>query len=452
MAYIAGTTIEKNLYATGASTVLYTDRRDFYVQPQVVKTRYAQVAPFLTAVSNWNQVTGLKDPQYKLFQFTSPWVKQYFQCTTGAVTTDADDAEDTLAVTITGAVGMPTALGNYLVGQKFDVFANVDSKPSGASKGTVVCTTFTSTVAINVKNLTGATFIIAADDWLVLSGTAFGEGTEAANPSWNELAVRWNQCGIHKTSFQLTNTLMAANLRGESSEYDRLKRVKGQEHMIKKERDLLFSTSNIGIGESGDTFGDGGRTDVGGNTIRATYGAFKAVYDYGTSTATSDDQNIFPIPEASYSYADWVDDCEKIFDESPDGVLPMFVGAGLLSYFNKLEGSGGAGVTGNSGWTVNFPKMNSERASTLGFNIREWESPHGTIQFVRTPVMTKDPFAYKAGLAIDPTNISHMVFRSPQYQQNIVTDNAPDYQKNQYMSDEGIAITNIYNHNIMYLV
>ena len=45
MAYTAGTTIEKNLYATGASTVLYTDRRDFYVQPQVVKTRYAQVAP-----------------------------------------------------------------------------------------------------------------------------------------------------------------------------------------------------------------------------------------------------------------------------------------------------------------------------------------------------------------------------------------------------------------------
>ena len=70
MAYSATTTTEKNLYSGGsASTVLYTDRRDFYVQPQVVKTRYPNVAPFLTAVSNWGQRTGLKDPQYKLFQF-----------------------------------------------------------------------------------------------------------------------------------------------------------------------------------------------------------------------------------------------------------------------------------------------------------------------------------------------------------------------------------------------
>lgn len=450
MAYIAGTTVEKNLYSTGASTVLYTDRRDFYVKPNIVKTRYPQVAPFLTAVSNWGQRTGLKDPQYKLFQFSSPWVKQYFQVTTGT-TTAADDGEDTLAVVITNAVGMPAALGNYLVGQKLDVFANVNSKPSGAPKGTVVVTTFTSTTSINVKNVGGASFVIANDDWLVLNGTGFGEGTVAANPSTNELAVRWNQCGIHKTSFQLTKTLMQASLRGESNEYNRMKLYKGQEHMIKKERDMLFSRSNIGIGESGDAFSDGGLTDVNGNVIRNTYGAFSAIYDYGTSDVTDDNQNIFPIVGSSYSYNDFVDDTEKIFDESPDKVLPMFVGAGLLSFFNKIEGTGGAGVTAKSKWTVNFPKMNSERASKLGFNIREWESPHGIIQFVRTPVMTKDPFAYKAGLAVDPTNIEHMVFRKPEYQQNIVTDNAPDYQKNQYMSDEGMAITNIYNHNIMYL-
>lgn len=441
---------EKHLYQGTSSSVMYTDRRDFYVQPQVVKTRYAEVAPFLTAVSNWDQQTNLRDPQYKLFQFTSPWVKQYFHVTTGA-TISAGDSAGTLAVTVTGAVGMPSALGNYLVGQKMDVYAvDADDKPTGAPKGTVLCTVFTSVTSINVKTM-GGTVVVANTDVLYLKGTAFGEGTVAANPSHNELSTRWNQTGIHKTSFQLTKTLMQANLRGESSEYNRLKRIKGQEHMIKKERDLLFSISSIGIGESGDTFGDGGRTDVDGNTVRSTYGAFSAVYNYGTATATSDDQNIFPIIEGSYTYSNWVDDTEKIFDESADKVLPMFVGAGLLSYFNKIEGTGGAGVVAKSKWTVNFPKMNSERASSLGFSIKEWESPHGVIQFVRTPVMTKDPFAYKAGLAIDPSNISHMVFRKPEYQQNIVTDNAPDYQKNQYFSDEGVAITNIYNHNIMYL-
>ena len=272
----------------------------------------------------------------------------------------------------------------------------------------------------------------------------------AANPSHNELLTRWNQTGIHKTSFQLTKTIMASSLRGESSEYDRLKRIKGQEHMIKKERDLLFSISSIGIGESGDTFGDGGRTDVNGNTVRSTYGAFKAVLDYGTTTTTSDDQNIFEINQATYKYSDWVDDMEKFFDESPDGTLPVFVGNKFLSYVNKIEGTGGAGMTGKSKWTINFPKMNASRASTLGFNIREWESPHGTIQFVRTPVFTKSAYnGYAFG--VDPANIDHVVFRKPEYQQNIVTDDAPDYQKNQYFSDEGIAITNILNFNIMKL-
>ena len=441
---------QTHLYEGSSGAVLYTDRRDFYIKPQVVKTRYAQVAPFLTAVSNWSTILQPKDPQYKLFQFTSPWVKQYFQVTTGT-TSAADNAEDTLAVVVTNAVGMPTALGNYLLGQKLDVHANVDSKPSGVSKGTFVVTTFTSTVSIKVKNLGGASVVIADDDWLVLNGTGFGEATEAANPSWTPLTTRWNQTGIHKTAFQLSKTLMAANLRGESDEYQRMKRLKSQEHMIKKERDLMFSISSIGIGESGDTFADGGRTDLAGNTVRSTYGAFKAVYDYGNSTVTDDDQNIFEVDQVNYSYNNWVDDMEKAFDESPDGVLPMFTSSGLLSFFNKIEGTNGTGPTGNSGWTVNFPKMNAAKASKLGFNIKEWESPHGTIQFVRTPIMTKDPFASKAGFLVDPANIDHVVFRKPEYQQNIKIDNAPDYQKNQYFSDEGIAITNILNHNIFYL-
>jgi len=441
--------IEKHLYQGSSTGVLRTERIDFYIQPQVVKTRYPNVAPFLTAVSNWNQTVKPKSPQYKMFQYTSQWLKQYFQVTTGT-TSAADDAEDTLAVTVTNAVGMPAAFTNHLVGLKVQAHANVGSKPSGVAKGTFVITTFTSTTSINVKNLGSAEVVIANDDWLVVVGTAFGEGTVAAKPSHNELLVRWNQTGIHKTSFQLTKTLMEAELRGESSEYARMKRIKGQEHMIQKERDLLFSVSSIGIGESGDTFADGGRTDVDGNTVRSTYGAFNAILNYGSSTVTSDDQNLFPVNEASYTYSNFVDDTEKIFDEAPEGVLPMFVGAKLLSYFNKIEGTGGAGVTAKSKWTVNFPKMNSEKASRLGFNIKEWESPNGIIQFVRTPVITKSPYS-GYGMSVDPANISHVVYRKPQYQQNIVTNDAPDYQKNQYMSDEGICLTNLYNHNIMYL-
>ena len=97
-----------------------------------------------------------------------------------------------------------------------------------------------------------------------------------------------------------------------------------------------------------------------------------------------------------------------------------------------------------------IPKMSNSKMSRLGFNIREWELPHGLIKFARTPSMTKSPYN-GAGFAVDPENIFHTVYRKPKFQQNIKTDNAPDYQKNQFMSDEGIGLTNLYNHNILYL-
>lgn len=443
--------IEKHAYQGGSSGVLYTDRMDFYISPQVVKKRYPLVSPFLTAVSNWNTVKP-KGPQYKMFQYTSPWIKQYFHVTTGT-TSAADNAEDTVAITSTGAVGMPSTFTNHLLGLKLDVHAvDANDKPTGVSKGQVVVTTFTSATSINVKNLTSSSIVIADTDVLVVNGTAFGEGTEAANPSHDELSVVWGQTGIHKTSFQLTKTLMEAALRGESSEYQRQKIVQEQIHQIQKERDLLFSQNHIGGNlTTADTFSDGGRTDAAGNVIRSTYGAFSAVLDYGETSTSSDDQNIFDINQATFKYADLVDMSEKIFDLSPDGVLPLFTSDKLISFFNKVEGTQGTGITAKSGMTPTIPMMSGTKQSRLGFNIKEWETPHGVIQFVRTPVMTKSPYnGY--GFAVDPENIFHAVYRKPMYQQNIKTDNAPDYQKNQFMSDEGIGLTNLYNHTILRLV
>lgn len=443
--------IDKNLYTGSSTSVLTTDRRDFYIKPDVVKQNYSDVSPFLTAVSNWNQIMFPNDPQFKMFQYNSPWRKQYFQVTTGA-TSAADNAEDTLAITSTGAVGMPTTFTNHLLGLKLGVYANVGGKPSGAPKGTVVVTTFTSTTAINVKNIGKSSITIANDDWLVVEGTAFGEGTEAANPSYDEIQTVWNQCGIHKTSFQLTNTLMQANLRGESKEYERLKRVNGQIHNVQKERDMLFSRSSIGTNlTTADTFADGGRTDAAGNTVRSTYGVFSAVLDYGVTSTTDDDQNIFDINPVSYSYSDWVDNSEKAFYYNLEKVVPIFVSDKLLSYYNKLEGAGGKGFSANSKWQPGQIQLGGMQTSKLGFNFRELESPHGTFQFIRLPVLTNSPMnGY--GFAVDPENIFHVVYRQPVYQQNIKTDNAPDYQKNQYMSDEGVGITNLPHHKIFRLV
>uniref|UniRef100_A0A6H1ZYQ9 Uncharacterized protein n=1 Tax=viral metagenome TaxID=1070528 RepID=A0A6H1ZYQ9_9ZZZZ len=56
----------KALFEGGSSSVLFTDRRDFYIEPYVVKELWSDDAPFLTFVSNMRQKFDLKDPMFKM--------------------------------------------------------------------------------------------------------------------------------------------------------------------------------------------------------------------------------------------------------------------------------------------------------------------------------------------------------------------------------------------------
>ena len=60
----------------GSSGVLYDDRRDFYIRPNVVKELWTDVAPFLTVVANQSTISGMADPTFKMFEHRNPWQKQ----------------------------------------------------------------------------------------------------------------------------------------------------------------------------------------------------------------------------------------------------------------------------------------------------------------------------------------------------------------------------------------
>ena len=87
---------EKQLYNGGSGSVLYTDRRDFYVDPQVTKELWTDVAPFTTMVSN-REMRQVPDPIFKMFEHRNPWVKQEFQAAEGT-TLDDNDTGDVLEV------------------------------------------------------------------------------------------------------------------------------------------------------------------------------------------------------------------------------------------------------------------------------------------------------------------------------------------------------------------
>ena len=338
------------------------------------------------------------------------------------------------------------------------------------NKGVAVVTTVTDTNTIQVTPL-NADLDIADNDVFHVIGNAHGEGGYSPEAWADELKVVYNSCQIFKNPLEITGTLLQAALRGESSELARLRMQKSQEHKIQKERAFLFgkrlggtglqdSAQSDGYNDSsalGESFADGGANGAshepatpsafnrgsGAGKIRTTYGIVSAIEAYGEATTTNDYQNIFSCSEASYTYSNFVDDMEKVFQYVPtSGVKKAFVGAGALGYWSKMAGN--AGFAGNNGWSVNLGDM---KRDALGFNYRTLETPHGMLQMIPTPAL-RGPYN-KYMVVVDEDNLFHSQYRSPMYQTNIKTDNAYDGVKDQYMSDEGIGITNINSHSLI---
>ena len=80
----------------GASGIIYNERRDFYVDPQVTKELWTDVAPFTTMVSN-QELRSVPDPVFKMFEHRNPWIKQEFQAAEGT-TLDNDNNGDSLEI------------------------------------------------------------------------------------------------------------------------------------------------------------------------------------------------------------------------------------------------------------------------------------------------------------------------------------------------------------------
>ena len=433
---------EKQLYNGGASSVLYTDRRDFYVDPQVTKELWTDVAPFTTMVSN-REMRQVPDPIFKMFEHRNPWVKQEFQSATDVASLAAGDSESG-AMDVDNIVGLNSDCDSSWVG----LVAEVWNSDRDNKRGNALISSITDANTIKYKNIGDAALDVADNDYFVIVGNAHGEGSSAPDAWADELQVVYNSCQIFKTPLQVTGTLQAAVLRGESSELARLRRQKAQEHKMQKEKAFLYGVrvGGTGLGEAGakgspdETFGDTGRTDAAGNLIRTTYGIVDAIQAYGTSSG--DDQNIFTVSEASYSYSNFVDDMEKVFQYIPEsGVKRAFVGAGALGYWSKMAGS--SGLAGNSGWTVNLGDM---KRDSLGFNYRVLETPHGMLQLIPTPALRAAQNKYM--IVVSDENLFHAQYRPAQYQANIKTDNAFDGVKDQYMSDEGLGIQLIESHSL----
>lgn len=414
------------------SGILFTDRRDFYIDPYEVASLYASVAPF-TAFSSQLPVVQAPDPDFKMFEEDDNFVNQKF------VVNDVDGATWSAgAATIAAADGaVAINLGSNLIGLECEIRAVT----TGVLRAVAVITNYSSG-QITFKSLgnpEGSVTNITDNDVVYVVGNAQAEGQRSPYGWTSQPRVVWNSCQIQKTPFRITGSLLQASLRGFSNELARFRFNKGQEHAIQNERKNLFGyrvdgnaapTTSMLLDSTDSRY-----------PIRTTLGVIPALHKYGITSG--DDQNVFSIAAGEYDYDMFVDDSTKWFQYNPGGRLTLMAGATLINFFHKM--GDGNGFLGNSGASV---QISQSVRGGIGYSFREVFTPSGVVELVYNPIL-RGPYA-NYGIMVAPGTIKRVQYRTDEYQAAI-QENDADYVKDQYFSDDGIMITNLKKNHLLKL-
>jgi hypothetical protein len=406
--------------------VLFTDRRNLYLDPNITHELYPSVTPFLTFISRVQKRKKTKDPDFKMFEHRSKFYDMYCLINDGAI------SENLVVGTETGTIAIDGMIGGIQLGSLVDVWNNAKT----TYKGQAIVTTYTSQTSIELTATYVSSAALADNDYLFIISDAQAEGSGAPTAFADELEIAWNSCGIMKTPVQITGTLLEMSLKGYSKELARLRIEKEKEHKMKKEKAFLFSRRIGGLSTA-----PAHTVDSSGNAIRTTHGIIPSIEGYNSGS------NVIQRQMATFNYDAFVDDMVTMFaDVNERSVKYGFAGAGYLSYLNKISQGGFLRDT-------NIYLNPNTKMSKYGFNIRELETPEGVLKLVPTRELTKTHGGLYTNtcVIIDPENVYHVTYRPSKYQTSI-QDNDVDGIKDQYFSDEGCGVVLPETHFIHKLV
>jgi len=264
MAYVAGT--KSSIYGSSVSYqtvtpagVLYTDRRNFYLDPNKTAELYKSVTPFTTILSKMPR-KYTKDPDYKMFEHEGSFLNQMFYIAGTGSWSNGTIANLAVEKTVAG----DDNVGFLAKGLKIDVYNSAMS----TRKAQFVIDTVDSQQIIDVVSMDASPTALADGDVAVVVGHSAGEGTKVPEAFADELSVRWNSAGILKTPVKISGTLLAmTEMRGYSRELERLRSEMYKVHKIKEAKNAYFSRRVDGTSTPSNH-----PADSDGNVIRSSLG------------------------------------------------------------------------------------------------------------------------------------------------------------------------------------
>lgn len=434
------------------SGVLFSDRRVWYPEPDEVAHLRPAVTPFLSDLYAMGPIQ-MPDPDFKQFEYRDSFRNRYLDVNDAAPGAWSNPGSGvgnpgaTITTTFENPVGL--SIDDSLIGQTFEIWNSALSTKKGLCLVTAVSGSDLTLKALGLEtDADFTTSALADEDRFIWVAPAAGEGASALEAYNDEVEFVANSCQEFRTSVKLTTARQKARTRAGNDERSRLRTARFNEHKVGINRAMWLGIRGGGLG-AGVANGAGGgtdstfishQTDANGNTVRTTMGLITAIQRYGSTSG--DAQNIFTINSSTYTYSNFVDDMEKIFQYDPNaGIKKAYCGPTAYSYWSKLDGS--TGLAGKSTWSVNI--QNGE--SALGYNVKIVETPHGLLQLVRDNSLI-GPYA---GYMVIPTdgNVRVVKHEDDEFNMNILQDNAPRVFKDEFYSNVGLGIRLVESHALM---
>jgi hypothetical protein len=202
-----------------------------------------------------------------------------------------------------------------------------------------------------------------------------------------------------------------------------------------------------------DTFADTGRTGAvngsaaAGGKVRTPYGFLAAILDYGTSTESSDTQNIFDR-QGGYDWNTYVDDMEKTHQYTNyDGTRDWFCGPKAFSFWSKIDSASGESRL-RSGIRLSGLQNSS---GGYGYNFRYIEGPFGMDRLILDPSLRNEYSNYMFSPSWN--NVYYAIYRAFVWDTAIKDKSFNGYDgiKDEYTNDTGVGTTLIKSHAVIKL-
>ena len=400
-------------------------RRGFGFEGEQFAELITDVAPFTAMLLKASRV-AVNDPDKKYMEHRPSWLTGKTFYANEAIACSATHTGQSFAtidveLTAGGADAVPWLVAAANLPYELQI---VDADDSTKFCNFLV-RTIHSTTNVTLTQLTDAPgFDVAAEDVINIIGTMHPEGGSKTYAFSDKATMRWASTQIFKTSAKATRTTMKSWVAG-GNEWDRIKMEAGDAHGVDIERAFIFGGRYPLAAGANDPFGAPVATAVGGTAnapVRSTVSlqqASRYADDVGMGGS-----RVYSITKATYTYSDFIDDLETLFEYGAE-TRWFFGGRAFLSFLTVMA------LDENSGIEQKNMDVNS-----FGVKFHEFYTPHGTLKYVVHPLF-KGVYTNKA-FAVDMDNVEALVFDDTFVED--VTAVGYDGIEEQYLTDIGLCI------------